>query len=188
VATPAIRWFVLAAQFFPKGISMTEHNRHYGAATCGRDDLHGPHRVNLEASGWHECMGTPRAPHNADRHYGVSDRDQEIADGRAMEARATALHSPGCRGAFGVPCAEWCNAHNADYVACSAESQGYVCDRNGKAIHQLHHDPEDCTWWILIPDYQNPAELNGIERPSCYILVSDPILSERCPRLGHDAT
>lgn len=35
------------------------HNRHYGAASCGRDDAHGPHRVRLESTDqWHECMGT----------------------------------------------------------------------------------------------------------------------------------
>lgn len=46
-------------------------------------------------------------------HY---DADQERADQRSAEARDMKLHAPGCRGAFGVPCAEWCDgAHSSDY-------------------------------------------------------------------------
>lgn len=48
------------------------HNRHYGAASCGRDDAHGPHRVRLESTDqWHECMGTePQHKSN----YGAPDQ------------------------------------------------------------------------------------------------------------------
>lgn len=51
------------------------HSDGYGVATCGREDIHGPHRTKLD-SGWHECMGTIQHKSHSD----VTGRPFEVGD------------------------------------------------------------------------------------------------------------
>lgn len=88
-----------------------------------------------------------RLHHNS--HYGVDDREQVRADGRAMEARATLLHAPGCRGAFGLPCIDECTAHKPDYVA----SRGWLIEHTDSHVPD-GRSVEDCPF---CPPARNPS-------------------------------
>jgi hypothetical protein len=136
----------------------SHHNRHYDAT--GRCDI-GERDPNLGCPGKSVCDRSSYAcrakPHNADD--GASDLCEHgfIADGQACgefgctepqhksaHGATDKLHAHGCRGAFGVPCAEWC-----DGARSSKRDSGrlFGADAHGGYPDGRESEPfEGCNW------------------------------------------